>query len=80
MTPRQPISSGKLPQRALPPVRTTIGRPGVIDDSQPAGMHKNTITNRQKLLISPQTKSFWKKNLYQDIILIHFVRNIQYIG
>jgi hypothetical protein len=35
-----------LPVRAPLPLHTPIGRLGVIYDSQPAGIHKNTIRNR----------------------------------
>ncbi len=40
---------GGLLVRAPLPLRTPIGRLGVIFDSQPAGIQKNTNANRWKL-------------------------------
>jgi hypothetical protein len=63
---REPPSPGALLLVAL----------GVIYDSQPAIMHKNTTTNRWNIFNekSPKT-TFYVKNLSQDIIQAHFVWN-----
>jgi hypothetical protein len=41
---------GGLPVSPPPPCRTSIGRKGVIYDSQPAGMHKKTPPNKVETL------------------------------
>ncbi len=60
------------------PCCTPIGLLGVIYDSQPAGMHTNTTTNRWKLLRfdwkMSKTTFFWIKPLTKKILL-DFVRN-----
>ncbi len=49
---------GGLPTRipTPPPLRTPIGRLGVIYDSQPTRIHKKTTTNRWILLLSYMKK------------------------
>jgi hypothetical protein len=68
-----------LPVRApLPPICTPVGRLVVIRYSQPAGINKNTTTNKWKLLLfdwKSDKTTFLDKNLKQDIILTCFVRN-----
>ncbi len=71
---------GGLPVRAAFPRRTPIGHLGVMYDSQPAEIHKNTTINRWQALVfyileNRLIQHFFKENLLQDIILIHFVRN-----
>jgi hypothetical protein len=42
---------GGLPVRAPPPHRSPIGHRGVINDSQPVEIRKNTTTSKWKLLL-----------------------------
>ncbi len=78
MTPSRPLGAGRTPCESPPPFAASFGRLGLIYDSQLAGIHKNTTTNRWKLLYFDwkiAKTRFFCTNLEQDIILIHFVRN-----